>query len=40
MIKLKNNILTDKEGTPLKPKSLPIIELQYDAAYFPPIIQN
>ena len=40
MIKLKNNILTDKEGTPLKPKSLPIIELQYDTAYFPPIIQN
>lgn len=36
MIKLKNNILTDKEGIPIKPRDLPILELQYDTAYFPP----
>lgn len=40
MIKLKNSILTDKEGIPIKPKNLPILELQYDTAYFPPIMQN
>lgn len=36
MIKLKNNILTDKEGIPIKPKNLPILDLQYRLNRFPP----
>lgn len=40
MIKLKNTILTDKQGHPIRPKELPILELEYDTAFFPPIMMN
>lgn len=36
MIKLKNNILVDKDGYILRPKELPILDLQYRLNRFPP----
>ena len=40
MIKLKNNILTDIEGIPIRPSEFPVLELEYDTAFFPPIASN
>ena len=36
MVKLKNTILVDRQGYPIKPKEIPVLILEYDSAWFPP----